>query len=270
MMSSFKPKLIALDMDGTILNSKSELTIRTNDALRRAMSLGIKVVIATGRMYPSALPVIQKIGTETPCVFYNGAIVRNPITGATLYEKAIDKGLTWEVLNFYREQDWYLQIYYEDNLYVLDSNDSRCKFYESIAKIKAVSLGEQFWDFGSESTKLLGVASDEILFRDMAERTRAKFSGRLYTATSWGVFVEMVHPDVNKARGVETVANSLGIGFNDVLAIGDAGNDKEMILWAGLGVAMGNAPDAVKASADEVAPDNDHDGVAEILERYLS
>ncbi len=104
----------------------------------------------------------------------------------------------------------------------------------------------------------------------MAEKTKAFFKGRVYTATSWGAFVvEITHPDVNKAKGLAIVAEKLGVDPKDVLAIGDGVNDTEMIRWAGQGVAMGNAPDQVKAAADETAPDNDSDGAAIIIERYL-
>ncbi|MDY9920281.1 MAG: Cof-type HAD-IIB family hydrolase [Synergistota bacterium] len=268
-MSIFYPKLIAVDMDGTILNSSSELSIRTRNALRSAISCGVPVVVATGRMYPSALPVIKEIGISTPCIFYNGAIVRDPVSGETLLEKGLGKDLTAEVVSFYRKEGWYIQIYCDDRLYVKDSSDPRSRFYETISKISPVSLGEGFWDFKVDSTKLLGIALDERNFALMAEKTKSSFEGRAYTATSWGAFVEITHPDVNKAKGLAIVAERLGVDPKDVLAIGDGVNDTEMIMWAGHGVAMGNAPDQVKAAAEETAPDNDSDGAAIIVEKYL-
>jgi len=268
-MSVFKPELIAVDMDGTLLNGSGAITERTISALKDAMSEGIKVVIATGRMYPSALPFILDIGTETPCIFYNGAIIRNPVTGVLVYDKPIGIELTSEVMDFYHKNGWYIQIYSNDKLYVFDNNDQRCRMYESIARIRAVPLGEKFWDFHVESTKLLGIAESRENFEKMELMTRAEFGSKLYTATSWGAFVEMAHPDVNKANGVSFVADKIGVNRENILAIGDSGNDREMIAWAGLGVAMGNAPDFVKAAADEIAPDNEHDGVAVIVEKYL-
>ena len=247
-------------MDGTILNSSSELSARTKKALRSAISCGVPVVVATGRMYPSALPVIKEIGINSPCIFYNGAVVREPVSGEILLEKGLGKELTAEVVSFYRKEGWYIQIYSDDRLYVKDRNDPRSRFYETISKILPVSLGEDFWDFKADSTKLLGIALDESNFALMA---------RVYTATSWGAFVEITHPDVNKAKGLAIVAEKLGVDPKDVLAIGDGVNDTEMIRWAGQGVAMGNAPDQVKAAADETAPDNDSDGAAIIIERYL-
>ena len=269
-MNLFKPRLIALDMDGTILNGSSELTPRTKKAIRSAISSGIAVVIATGRMYPSALPLIKEIGISLPCVFYNGAIVRDPISGEILLERGLGKDLTAEIVSYYRDQGWYIQVYNNDNVYVIDGNDPRTRFYENISKIPPVSLGEKLWDFNVDSTKLLGITLDEATFHLMAEKTRSHFGDRIYTAVSWGAFVEITHPEVNKANGLALVAEKLGIDQKDVLAIGDAGNDKEMIVWAGYGVAMGNSSDQVKTFADEVALDNENDGAAIIIERYLS
>ena len=167
-MSIFCPKLIAVDMDGTILNSSSDLSIRTSDALRSAISCGVPVVVATGRMYPSALTVIKDIGITVPCIFYNGAIVRDPVSEETLLEKGLGKALTAEVVSFYRKEGWYIQIYSEDRLYVKDSSDPRSMFYETISKIPPVSLGEAFWDFKVDSTKLLGIALDQRNFALMA------------------------------------------------------------------------------------------------------
>lgn len=266
---SFKPKLIALDMDGTLLDNKSRLSARNKKALQEAMRQGISVVIATGRMYPSALPVVKEIGTDSPCVFYNGALVRNPHTGETMYSRGLGVEMTGEVVDYYRSKNWYIQIYSEDRLYVVDESDPRAEFYTGIAKVPAVPLGDKFWSFRTDSTKLLGIALDAGEFKNMRDKTIGAFGGRLYIASSWGAFVEMAHPDVNKARGVGIAAKSLGIDPCDVLAFGDAGNDKEMLAWAGRGVAMKEAPDSVKAAADEIAESNDEDGVALVVEKYL-
>ena len=268
-MSTFVPRLIAVDLDGTILNNSSELSVRTKNALRSAISQGITVVTATGRMYPSALPIIREIGITAPCIFYNGAIVRYPLSGETIYERGVGSELTAEILSFYRKEGWYIQVYCNDMLYVKDSCDPRSKFYEKISKIRPVSVGEKFWDLYVDSTKLLGIALEEEDFRLMEQRTVSRFDGRIYTATSWGAFVEMTHPDVNKAKGLAVVAEKLGIDRSDVLAIGDGSNDKEMIAWAGYGVAMGNAPPDLRLAADETTFDNDSDGAAVIVERYL-
>lgn len=269
MTGNFKPKLIAVDMDGTILNEEGNLTPRTEAALKRAAASGITVVSATGRMYPSARPILRQIGVTTPCIFFNGAQIRNPATDETVYERTLGIALTAELLSFYRENNWYIQIYHDDKLFVADDSDERCKYYEKTSRIKAVPLGKSFWDYGVASIKMLGIAFESDVYRAMVEKTADRFGNRLYTATSWGSFIEMVHPQVNKARALASVAKSLGVGQRDVMAFGDGENDVEMLAWAGVGVAMGNASERVRGRADVIAPDNDSDGVAVIIEKLL-
>ena len=104
----------------------------------------------------------------------------------------------------------------------------------------------------------------------MCAAVRGEFGERIYQATSWGAFVEMVHPTVNKAKALERVSEHYGIAREEVMAIGDGVNDIEMISWAGTGVAMGNAKEIVKASADIIAPSNTEDGAAQIVEQAVA
>lgn len=267
---SFVPKLIAIDIDGTMLNSENKLTSRTKDTIRKAVKQNINIVVATGRMYTSALPLIKETGIRLPSVFFNGALIRNPKTHETLHERGLGKELTTEILNFYRSNNWYIQTYFDDKLFVVDNNDSRCKYYENIAKISAVSLGDDFWNFHVDSSKLLGIEHNTICFQNILNKTRKAFGNRIYSAPSKRAFIEIAHPDVSKANALALVARHLGICREEVLAIGDSYNDIEMLAWAGHGVAMDNADNSVKAVADEIAADNNQDGAAQIIERYLS
>lgn len=266
---SFIPKLIAFDIDGTILNTSSRLSPATENALRGAMDAGIKVIIATGRMYPSAMKALGHLKIDAPCVFYNGAVLRNPTTGETLWARFMDRRCVSRVLDFYHKNKWYIQIYSNDRLYVADRDDDRCRFYEKLSGIEAIPVGDGIWRFEARAEKLLGISLDELVFHEMHSRTVSRFGSEIYVATSWGRFVEMAHRSVNKARGVERAAASLGIGREDVMAFGDGNNDKEMIEWAGCGVAMANAPDVVRAAADEVTLSNEEDGVAAVINRIL-
>lgn len=270
MLDYFKPKLIAFDIDGTILNDRGELTPRTVAALRQAMASGVKVICATGRMYPSALPVMRQIGITDPSVILNGAQIRNPVTHEVLYELAIGAETTQNILDFYHERNWYIQAYYDDKLLVADDSDARCKFYEGISGVKAVPLGGDFWKFGCATAKLLGMSFDPDTFKTMFDETNASFAGKIHSASSQAHFIEFVHPEVNKARSLERAARMFGIERGDVLAFGDGDNDREMLAWAGVGAAMGNASDGAKKSADVVVPDNNSDGVAVTIEKFLN
>lgn len=269
MSDCFKPKLIAFDIDGTVLNEKGELPPRTGAALQRAMSAGIKVICATGRMFPSALHIIRQIGVTDSSVFLNGAQIKNPVTNETVYERELNRELTRRILAFYRENGWYAQIYHGDRLFVEDDTDERCKHYERVSNVKAVALGSDFWNFEGTSAKMLGIEFDIEAYKKMCDGTAAEFAGEIYAAPSQGCFIEIVHAEVNKARSLAFAAERLGVSQKDTLAFGDGENDREMLKWAGLGAAMGNASDRVKKCADIIAPDNNSDGVAVIIENFL-
>lgn len=269
MLDNFKPKLIAFDIDGTVLNDKGELTQRTIAALKRAMASGISVICATGRMYPSALPILRRIGVTEPSVVLNGGQIRNPVTHEIIYEQALDSETTMSILNLYHERGWYIQLYHDDKLLVVDDSDKRCKFYEEVSGVKAVPLGDDFWKFDYPSTKMLAVSFDPDTFKVMLGDTNSMFTGRIHSSPSQKYFIELGHPEVNKARSLERAAELLGIERRNVLAFGDGANDMEMLAWAGVGAATAGAGDSVKAMADIIVPDNNCDGVALTIEKIL-
>lgn len=264
-----RPKLLAIDIDGTLLNSAGELTVRTETALKAAMSQGIQVILATGRMCCSGLVYAQRLGLTAPCVFYNGAMITNPVTQEVYFKQEISEDYVAQVTDFFHKNGWYMQKYIDDTLCVVDENDEHCKYYVSIAKVKPKSLGEKFWTLKTTSTKLLACSDNVEELPEMLAKTEQKFGKQLYVASSWKRFVELMHPEVNKARSVERAAALLGITQPDVACFGDSGNDAEMLAWAGFGVAMGNSANAIKQAADTVAKSNDEDGLAQFVEQFL-
>ncbi|MDO4988044.1 MAG: Cof-type HAD-IIB family hydrolase [Synergistes sp.] len=264
------PKLIALDMDGTILNGEGRISPRTKAALAAAQDKGIYIVIATGRMYPSAMQHIKDAGIRSASIFYNGALIRDTGTDRTIYEQGLGVRLTAELLAFFKTHGWYVQIYSDDKLIVYDDTTEECKYYENICGQKAIALGSDFWTCGIDSSKMLGVAFDKDEFHKMFDEIRRVFGSRVYSATSWGAFVEIVNPAVNKAFALRRVCEHYGVSREDVVAFGDGSNDKEMIEWAGTGVAMGNSGELLKEAADIVAPPNTEDGAAVIMESILN
>ncbi len=265
-----KPKLIATDLDGTLINSRSELTERTLAALREAKQQGIKVILATGRMCCCASVFAKQIGITDPCVFYNGAMIVNPATDEIYFRQGITAELTARVLAYYRKKGWYLQKYVDDRLYVVDSSDERTQFYVAVTKADAISLGEKFWTESTAVTKLLACSKKGESCTPMLEETRRFFGSELYVVSSWERIVEMGNPNVNKARSVARAAEILGIKREEVVCFGDSSNDNEMLRWAGLGVAMGNAKEETKQAADAVTDTNDNDGLARFVENLLS
>lgn len=264
------PKLIALDMDGTMLDGEGRVTPRLKAAFAAAQKLGIKIVAATGRMYPSAMMHLREAGIRSASIFYNGALIRDTENDRTIYERRVGKSLTAEMLRFFRERGWYIHVYSDDRLIVADDGDERCRYYERLSGQKAFAYGERFWECGLDSSKLLGISFDGDEFLKMQREVNDAFGSRVYKATTWGAFLEMVHPSVNKASALARVCDYYGVRRDEAVAIGDGGNDIEMIKWAGTGVAMGNSKESVKAAADIIAPSNTEEGAARIIEQLTA
>ena len=259
-------RLIAIDLDDTLLDNRQQVSPRTRTTLQQAMRKGVAVTIATGRMFQSALPFAAEIGIELPLITYNGALIRQRLTGETIFHRPIDTGLAQELADLFRQHNWYLQKYVDDQLYVTDL-DENARFYADYAKVEAIPLGNDFYRMAEAPTKMLSMGEPEELAAISAELT-ARYGGRLYLASSKKRYLEMVDARVNKGQALDFLAGRLGILQSEVMAIGDSMNDLDMIEYAGVGVAMGNANPTVRAAADFVTLGNAEDGVAVAVEKF--
>lgn len=260
-------KLVALDMDDTLLNTNHEISPRTAEVIRQATMQGVTVTIATGRMYSSARPFAEGLGLDVPLITYNGAMIKAVLSGETLLHCPVESAVARQVLAFFRERGWYIQSYVNDVLYVEQIND-KARYYEKLAKIPATAVGDDLYTKLDCPTKLLALAEPTEII-EMRDVLKPLFGDRLYIAISKPNFLEMVNPAVNKGMALSFLAKQLGIGHEQVMAVGDSFNDLDMIEYAGWGVAMGNAPDEVKRRAQAVVASNAQDGVAEAFEKYV-
>ena len=260
-------KLIAMDMDDTLLNETQQVTDRTRDAIRRAMDAGVAVTIATGRMFQSALPYAQELGIQLPLIVYNGAMIREGASGKTLFHRPIETGLAQGLADLFRERGWYLQKYVDDRLYVAEL-DENARFYADYARVEAIPQGLDFFQMRAAPTKLLSMGDTDEL-NEIRTAVSDRYGDRLYLASSKKRYLEMVDARVNKGEALSFLAGMLGIEQNEVMAIGDSMNDVDMIEYAGVGVAMGNANVTVRASADFISATNAEDGVAVAIEKFV-
>ncbi|MBP2655258.1 MAG: yidA 2 [Firmicutes bacterium] len=260
-------KMVALDLDDTLLNSTHAVSLRAHRAIQLAVEAGVMVTMATGRMYRSALPYALELGLDVPLVTYNGALIKWSRSGETLLHRPIDVSLAEEILNLFRQQGWYIQSYINDVLYVAEKNHY-ADYYESMTGIAAIPLGQEFYTMGSQPSKLLVVAEPRQLAM-IRKAVADAFGKRVNLAVSGPMYLEIVNPMVSKGRALAFLAESRGIIREEVMAVGDSQNDLDMISYAGFGVAMGNAMPEVIAAADAVTAANDADGVAEAIEKYV-
>lgn len=260
-------KLIAIDLDDTLLDSSLKISPRAAAAIQKAADAGIIVTIATGRMYQSALPYAKQLGLDVPLITYNGGLIKAAISGETFYHEPVPSDISVKILDMFRRNKWHIQLYIHDDLYVKEMNE-KSKQYVKIAGVKAYAMGEELYDIKEAPTKMLAITEPECLPL-MTAKLREELGDSIYLASSKPTFLEITHPKVNKGAALEKLAQKLGIEQQEIMAVGDSGNDLPMIQYAGYGVAMGNASEQVKAAAQFITKTCNDDGVAEAIERIL-
>ena len=259
-------RLVALDLDGTLLNEDLSISPRVRQALARAAAAGIRLTLASGRGYPSVRRWIEELGIETPVICYQGAVVAEARNGRRIYQRSVPPDLVSEVVAFARARDLSLSVYVADAIYVENKRHSD-EFYQKWFGLPFQCVADLAAALPGEADKLL-IVGDEDELDALRPEVAATFGDRLQIVRSHRYFLEALAPDASKGHALAWLAGSLGIPPDETMAIGDSGNDRAMIAWAGLGVAMGNASEEAKAAADWIAPGVDGDGVAEAIERF--
>ncbi len=261
-------RLIASDMDDTLLNSETKISERNAAAIHRAIDKGIIFLIATGRMYVSVKPYADALGLDVPMVTYNGALVKGSRSGKVYYEHPLKLATALELLAYCKEKGYYIQSYQGDALWVKEETVFSRRYTE-ISGIPATPVGEQLYHPQSAPYKLLAMTQPDE-FETVWKDIQQQFEGKVAVTSSRDNFLELMEPGVNKWNAVRAVAESYGIRPEEVMCIGDSNNDLSMIQNAGIGVAVANAKTAVQTAAKIVTASNDDDGVAQVIERVLA
>lgn len=259
-------QLIALDLDGTLVGEDLSLSPRVHRALSRATARGIRLTLASGRGYPALKPWAEELGLTTPLICYQGALVADPLSGAILYQRTFPQALVQEVTTWARRRDLSLTFYANDAIFVERKRHTDA-FYAKWFGLSYHIVADLPKALPAEPVKFIIIGEGPELDALQPELER-DFAGRLQIVRSHRLFLEGLAPGVSKGSALTWLAERLSIPRRAVMAIGDAGNDREMIAWAGLGVAMGNASPEAKEVADYIAPPVEHDGAAEAMERF--
>lgn len=263
-------KLIAVDLDKTLLNSDKKITKENLKAIRRAMELGIKVTISTGRMFCSALPFAQELGLNLPIVVYNGALVKEVITNEIIYTCSLDKKLAIEVMKFAFNNSIYAQTYIDDKL-LIRKRESVSDYYAKLANVEYNEIGNEIFKLKKNPHEvfLLTKTEDVEFNKKVIDGLKEKFGNNIHITFSATGFIEIMNPNINKWKAVSLVANHYGIKEDEIMCIGDGNNDYEMIEKSKYGVAMANASQEVKDVANFITESNDNSGVALIINEVL-
>ncbi|MCY1569242.1 Cof-type HAD-IIB family hydrolase [Staphylococcus pettenkoferi] len=282
-------KLIASDMDGTLLNASHEISEKNAEAIRYAQSLGVTVIIATGRAFYEASTPLEHSDLKVPYICLNGAEVRdesfNIISTSNLNHELVQR-ITTELDN----EDVYYQIYTNRGIYT-ENPDRDLEIYVDIAeragqqadveKIKhaiqdridngSLKVVEDYSKIESVPGELIMkiLAFDSDLEKIDRVSKRLSESNHLAISSSSRGNIEITHSDAQKGIALESIAEKLGVDMDEVMAIGDNLNDVSMLSRVGYPVAMENATDEVKAVANYLTESNEQDGVGNAIIKYL-
>lgn len=263
-------KLIALDMDGTLLREDKTISQNTKEAIKKAKEKGVKIVLASGRPIEGIeryLEELELLDQDDYVVSFNGAIVQNTNTKEVVSRIT----LTGQDLEYLYQLSQELGV----NIHAFSKDGCitpRMSAYTILeGEINGIAVHEV--DFNEvpkneELIKIMMIDEPEILQKAI-EKLPKEVYDKYTVVRSAPFFLEFLDKRVNKGAGVEALAKCLNIKQEEVICMGDAGNDEHMIHYAGLGVAMENAFEEVKAIADFVTKSNDEDGVAYVIEKFI-
>jgi Cof subfamily protein (haloacid dehalogenase superfamily) len=262
-----KYRLLAVDLDGTLISLDLRLDPRDVEAVRRAEAAGVRVVACTGRPFPGAIPWVRQLGLESPLICYQGAQVRTP-DGGMLLDHGVPHDVAMEVVRFCRARDLHVQAYRDDQL-IVERDRPEAREYARHAGMEVHVVGDLDAAMGPTTPKLVIVAAPDVVERCLLE-VRQCWAGRLYAATSLPNYLEITNPNADKRQALEWLCDRFDIPHDATVAVGDGRNDQPMIEWAGAGYAVAGAPPEVVAAAGgrTVGPPGTG-GIAHLVEELL-
>lgn len=264
-------KLIVLDVDHTLLNSQSELSERNERALKAAMEKGVQVMLATGKNYGACKDLIFKLGIKTPCIFAQGLMIHEP-NGAIRHQQTMDTEVVRRIITFGEDRGFAFVLYSQGRMLARANNPYINELHTRFKEVPPEYVGSLTNALNSHAVnKLIAVSPGDVKkIRALRWQLEAQLNGSA-RFMSGGVphMLEILPPNASKGNALRALIKELKIQPSQVLAMGDAENDLEMIQLAGVGVAMANAEKVLKDAADYITDSYDEDGVAKAVEKFV-
>lgn len=265
-----EPYIIALDLDGTLLNSQKEIGERTKSVLKKCVALGHKLVIATGRPYRASKTYYTELELTSPMVNFNGAHVHHPKNqDFVTFHSPIPKEIAFSILDIcskYHIKNVLTEVI--DEVFIETYDPDLVAAFGM--RLSDLTIGPIHQTLKADPTcVLLNIEQKQV---DFLIKELDSEHAEIIEQRSWGApseFIEIIKKGTNKATGLEKVAEFLKIPMERIIAFGDEENDVEMLREVGTGVAMGNARDFVKEAAHFTTSSNDEEGIADFLDTYF-
>ncbi len=262
-------KWIVVDLDGTLLNSKGELTERTEKTLRTAMEKGVQVILSTGKTRVSANQVIEHLNLTTPGIFLQGLALYDG-AGSLLHQQTLDISIARQIITFAEDRGFTIAAYSGNRIMMRRQGTMFDDFFSKYREPVPESVGPLQNILGEMPINKLVLFGDPQRIKSLRWQLNMQHNGSIQLTQSHVTNnVEVLPPGASKGSALKALAREMKIPAHEILAIGDAENDISMIEAAGIGVAMGNADEKTQAAADYVVATNDADGVAEAVERFV-
>lgn len=264
-------ELLVLDVDGTLVNTRKEISERTRDAILECQENGIKVAIASGRCTEGIRHQAEAIGLDRYggyIISFNGGRITNFATGEVIYNITLPAGMLHELYDYACEEGTGILTYHEGQIVAHSDTDPYIVVDAKGCDIP-IWVPEDFHrDVKFAGNKCILTGAPEKL-EQLEKRAAKKYEGRLSVYRSEGFYLEMMPLGVDKAYGVSKLLDRLGYHRSQMVCCGDGFNDLSMIEYAGLGVAMSNAPEDLKKRANYIAPSCDEDGLVDVIEKFI-
>ncbi len=266
-------KLLVLDIDGTLMGRDGRISHENKRVLEEARSLGLRISLSTARAVGACWGIIEELELQGYHIFFDGALVENLNEGKEVYIKPLKMGQVKEAIEFARLNDIHLELHSPSSFYIEHDHWS-VELRRQLFRHEPMIIDlERVLPYEKIVKMVLMVSSAEEIAKAKAfeERfdSRFRFSWAMTPSHPEVCFVNVLDPEVSKGKALEFLASYLGVPLGEVCVVGDAVNDISLFERAGLSIAMGNAPDEVKAKADYVTLDVDEDGLAEALKKLV-
>jgi Cof subfamily protein (haloacid dehalogenase superfamily) len=283
-------KLLALDIDGTLINQRLEISGANKSAICAAQRHGIIVTLATGRSYHSAKQYADQLKIKHPLICANGAIIRSG-DGKVLGERCLNQNLAAQIIEEMTSLGLFVQAYHRDGIASLGVSSSLWQFMRTFwdftkngywtniwynlrqYRLSQVShypkLGEEIREGNIRPHKIFATGDSACLVELQQKYRALNLTVEYYGGYNGKMYLELMPPQVSKGAALQELAHHMNVAMEQVVAVGDNLNDLSMVSAAGLGVAMGNSPDELKDIAQHITLSNDEDGVAAVIRDFL-
>lgn len=268
-------KLICLDMDGTTLNNKGEVSVRNLQAIRKAHERGVKISVCTGRLFASARYYAEMLGVNVPVIASNGAYIREKDEDKVIYKSVLGFENSKKIFEVLKRNNVDFFFHTFDTVFMerVSPNNVYSKINKTLPKDKQINLQVvENWEeaFKENKDELLKCTctGENLEMIAKAKKELVQFEELEVVSSMFNNF-EVMNKGVSKGRAVEVLAGFYNINREEVICIGDNENDMSMLKFAGMGVAMGNAEQFVKDVASYVTDTNNNDGVAKAIEKFI-